>query len=90
MKNSNQKLWFKAKHYGWGWYPATWEGVLVTVLYVLLVLGGELVFINDLRQNLPRVLSWLFVTYVFILTALLLAICYKKGEEPRWRWGNKK
>ena len=21
-----QKLWFKAKLYGWGWYPCSWEG----------------------------------------------------------------
>jgi predicted GH43/DUF377 family glycosyl hydrolase len=22
-------FWFRAKEYGWGWYPATWEGWLV-------------------------------------------------------------
>lgn len=29
---SKNKLWFKAKNYGWGWYPVTWEGWTVTII----------------------------------------------------------
>jgi hypothetical protein len=26
--------------------------------------------------------------HVFLLTAAFIAICWLKGEPPRWRWGN--
>ena len=32
------QLWFKAKKYGYGWYPATWQGWLVILVY-LTILG---------------------------------------------------
>jgi hypothetical protein len=28
-----------------------------------------------------------FLIYVGVLTVLLVAICWLKGEPPRWRWG---
>ena len=28
-----------------------------------------------------------FVGYVAVLSASLVAICWLKGEPPRWRWG---
>ena len=42
---------------------------------------------------------WLFIfppstevgpllVYLALLTAALIAICWLKGEPPRWRWGN--
>jgi hypothetical protein len=32
------------------------------------------------------VLTWFFVRIILIV-AVLIAICYKKGESPRWMWG---
>lgn len=29
-------FWFRAKEYGWGWYPATWEGWLVLLVFIAL------------------------------------------------------
>ncbi len=29
----SDKLWFKAKKFGWGWTPCSWEGWTVTGLY---------------------------------------------------------
>jgi len=26
--------------------------------------------------------------FVFLMVGLLAGICYKKGEPPRWRWGD--
>ena len=34
-----KQLWFKAKTYGYGWYPVTWQGWLVILIYVLGVAG---------------------------------------------------
>jgi len=30
-----------------------------------------------------------FVVCTLVMSLLLLAICYKKGEPPRWRWGER-
>lgn len=82
-----KKLWFRAKTYGWGWTPATWQGWAVTGIFVLYILCvGAL--IGDAIDSRAGLTSYLFLT--FLATVLLLAVCYKFGEEPRWRWGNKK
>ena len=80
-----KKLWFKAKTYGYGWYPSSWEGWSVTLVYVLILLG--LFRVVDLRSHsgIDTVMS-MFVPFVF-LTLLLIVICYKTGEKARWSWG---
>jgi len=77
------RYWFPAKTYGWGWGPpCTWEGWLVLSAYCLLLLPA--VFFSIRSKNLPAV----FVS-VAILNASLIAICFWKGEPPRWRWGGR-
>jgi hypothetical protein len=29
----------------------------------------------------------LFFAFVVGMVALIIAVCYAKGEPPRWRWG---
>lgn len=72
-----KKLWFKAKHYGWGWYPCSWEGGLVLLIFVLLVIFA-LEFLNSV------VFKSLIIAVTFII---LMVVCWKTGERPRWRWG---
>jgi len=31
--------------------------------------------------------SVLFLSLLLLITASLLAVCYKYGERPQWRWG---
>lgn len=73
------KLWFKAKHYGWGWYPCSCEGWLVLLLWV--VLFTLTITILDDHEWLKNLIL------IFVFTAILFWVCYKKGEKPRWRWG---
>jgi hypothetical protein len=76
-----RKYWFPAKRYGWGWGPpSSWQGWVVLVSYFALVLGG-IPFIQ------ARDASELYILYVLLLTGVLIAICWLKGEPPRWRWG---
>jgi len=78
------KYWFPAKRYGWGWGPPTaWQGWLVLIAFFALVLLGASVI-------LPNGGSALFLLYTGALVALLVVICWVKGERPRWRWGDKK
>ena len=79
------KLWFKAKRYGSGWYPATWEGWLVTLLYVVLMVTVAAA-VDETAQPRNATVAVVVMTWI-VLTAALLVICYATGEKPRWRWG---
>lgn len=81
----NKKLWFKAKRYGWGWYPATWQGWLVIVLFIVVMTLNSM-RINRNAENLTEVPLNFFIETVALI-AILLFICYKTGEKPKWRWG---
>jgi hypothetical protein len=75
------KYWFPAKRYGWGWgFPTTWQGWLVSAAFLGLVVAGAFLFP-------PRTSLAEYLTYVVILSAALIGICWLKGEPPRWRWG---
>jgi hypothetical protein len=84
---SPARHWFKAKTYGYGWYPATWQGWLVTVGYVVLLLPGGYFFFDSTVTAGDGRRSLGFILYALVLTIGLIAICAKTGEKPRWRWG---
>jgi uncharacterized membrane protein YhaH (DUF805 family) len=78
------KYWFPAKRYGWGWGPPTaWQGWLVLIAFFALVLIGVIVILPNEGQ-VP------FLLYTAGLVAVLLVICWLKGERPGWRWGGSK
>ncbi len=83
MENET-RYWFPAKKRGFGWgRPRTWQGWAVFAAYGLLLgLGAVL-----LRRN-PAV-SGLFLVYVLAVSVALVAVCWVKGEPPRWRWEKK-
>lgn len=78
MKN---KIWFVRKTYGYGWTPSTWEGWLVIFLWLILLIPLTVMIEYNWTLNLLGIL---------FITALLIYICYKKGEKPRWQWGARK
>jgi hypothetical protein len=80
-----KKLWFKAKTYGYGWYPATWQGWGVMVLYVLGAIVAASDILTGMDGGLPAVKR--FVLIFLALTLFLLYIAYTHGEKPRWQWG---
>ncbi|MCX6703683.1 MAG: hypothetical protein NTV02_03275 [Candidatus Zambryskibacteria bacterium] len=81
------KLWFKAKMYGWGWYPISKEGWGVLALYVTAVwinVRNADIYSNSLSDTLIN------IVFPFVVnTIYLLIICYCRGEKPKWRWGEK-
>lgn len=87
-ENTNKKLWFKAKAYGWGWEPASKEGWLVLVVYIVLMVGMFFYFDQIASSEIDTLIN--FAIAYIPLTFLLFFICVKKGEKPRWRWGRKK
>lgn len=82
-----KKLWFKRKVYGWGWYPASWEGWAVTGIYVLLMLF----FAFTVDESSPvNEIAFTFLLPVTLLTIAFIRLCYRTGEKPRWQWGKSK
>jgi hypothetical protein len=85
-----QKLWFKRKLYGWGWTPVTWQGWLIVLGYIILVVAIILMREKDISGNPDSGSNFLvFGLPIFVLTTMLMYICYKKGEKPRWQWGKR-
>jgi hypothetical protein len=75
------KYWFPAKRYGWGWgIPNAWQGWLVLVVFVALLVVGSVVLPPGRQVGL-------YLAYVAMLCGLLIGVCWLKGEPPRWRWG---
>jgi hypothetical protein len=75
---AKEKYWFRAKCYGYGWYPVTWQAWLITLAWVLIFVLAILKMDHEWLKNLA---------FIFIITGILIYICYKKGEKARWRWG---
>jgi hypothetical protein len=74
--------WFPAKRYGWGWgLPFTRQGWVVLVAFIGLLGVGFVIFPPDSELGV-------FLAYVALLGALLIAILLVKDEPPRWRWGS--
>jgi|SRR3989338_10071014 len=85
IKDNPDKYWFKAKLYGWGWTPARWQGWVVLATYIAVIIVPSIVFADRIEGG-GEFVRW-FPPLIFIATAILIGICYKKGEKPRWQWG---
>ncbi|WP_319408310.1 hypothetical protein [uncultured Desulfosarcina sp.] len=84
MNKNNEGIWFPAMKYGIGWgLPVTWQGWIVFLIYIVLVTIGILFLKHSPWLIIP------VVVYVFLLTGILLFICFKKGEKIELRWGKK-
>ena len=78
---TQHRYWFPAKRYGWGWgVPSTWQGWVVLAIYAALLTFGIFRF-------RPEPDFGPFIGYVAVCSALLVVICWLKGEPPKWRWG---
>ncbi len=74
LRDNPQKLWFKRKLYGWGWTPAAWQGWLVIVVYVALLVAFSLTIDEN---SPPREVMFTFILPVMLLTIALIRICYR-------------
>jgi hypothetical protein len=86
--NTSKKLWFKAKRYGWGWTPTSWEGWVIMLVYIIYLV--HVFRVIDAVQHSGSDTLINFAPRFILATLILLAICYTNGEKPRWHWGEKK
>jgi hypothetical protein len=80
MEN-NKKIWFRRKLYGWGWTPVSWEGNLFLLIWIIIFVSliSRINYYN--YQN---------IVIILVMIGVLIFICYKRGEKPRWQWGERK
>jgi hypothetical protein len=84
LKDNPKRYWFKAKLYGWGWTPATWEGWLAIAIYILLMMF----FALSIDEKSPtREVVFTFILPAALLTIAFIRLTYRKGEKPHWQWG---
>lgn len=76
----NNKIWFRRKLYGWGWYPVTWQGWLVILIWAVVFTSLMIKMDHEGIKN---------ILFILISTGILIYVCYKKGEKPKWQWGKR-
>lgn len=85
LKDNPEGYWFKRKLYGWGWTPVTREGWLVTLSIIGFVVLNAIRFERGGYPEEDVLLQVVLPTALAIV--LLLIICLKTGEPPKWMWG---
>lgn len=81
--SEQKQYWFPTRSYGWGWgLPNTWQGWVVYAVFVALVASAAIRFPPSSDHDA-------FTVAFMVLIALLVVVCWIKGEPPRWRWGGK-
>ena len=85
VKDNPNKYWFKAKLYGWGWTPARWQGWVVTGAFVAFLIWSGFELDRQAEPSASQ-LNWFF-TKIVLAIIVIIVICYKTGEKPKWHWG---
>jgi hypothetical protein len=71
--NNPTRGWFGPKRFGWGFGPRTWEGWLVSLVYIAMLAGLRYVVS-------PRTDHTLFIVILVLLTAAYAGIFFWKFE----------
>jgi len=78
MGDERRVYWFPAKRHGWGWGPpANWQGWTFLLGWCAIVI--------PLSPLLVERSFSAFALFLAGMIALLILVCYLKGEPPRWR-----
>jgi len=85
LKDNPNGYWFKRKLYGWGWVPVSREGWLVTLVFIIFILWTG-INLGEAGEPGRSDLIIFFVKFILAI-ALLMIVCYRKGEKPKWQWG---
>lgn len=77
-----QTYWFRAKPHGGGWdLPLTWQGWAVYAIALVLHVAVFVVW-----PPFSRPVAFMAGTWAIV--ALLITICWVKGEPSKWRPGS--
>lgn len=85
LKDNPEGYWFKRKLYGLGWTPVKWQGWVVVLVSVVFIVWSSLDLVKVAEPS-DDVVKW-FLIKVVLSVVVMIGICLKKGEKPRWQWG---
>ena len=60
---------------------------MIAAFVAVLVLSSMSLSLNAMDQPPTDAMVMWFVIKIAVAAALLILICYKKGERPKWQWG---
>lgn len=86
----SNKYWFRPKKYGYGFTPISWEGWLMTLIFVVALL--LFAYVNNLFSSeisSGEVFKFLLNIIIISLVFSLVSKNKTKGK-LKWRWGKKK
>lgn len=87
-----KKHWFVPKNYGWGLMPVSWEGGIVTLFFVVLLLAyaeyGYGLFTANVEMAVADYVRYVFDVAVSVFIFMFAAKGRTKGE-VRCYWGNR-
>jgi hypothetical protein len=75
--------WFKTFRRGYGWYPASWQGWAVIIIYVLNVYFGVSLAGKIAPDKLQTLV--LYLPVLFLTTIMMFVIVVKTGEKAKWK-----
>jgi hypothetical protein len=81
-----RRAWFRHQPYNRGLYPATIEGWLVVVLWLLILVGSTMVLLAAMLYAVQPYTTILFVLWGAVVaadTAMLAYVRHIKGPHPR-------
>ena len=88
IMKQRDSYWFKRKLYGWGWTPVTLQGWLLIVIFIGYMIWNSFALDANPEPTAGQI-TWFFVKTI-LSVVVLIVICYKKGEKPKWSWGPEK
>ena len=77
-----ETYWFKAHKSGYGWAPGAWQGWVVIVVYLGLLIHSFVQVDNTSHSVSDNLIA--FLPRFLIFTAILTVITYLKGESITW------
>jgi hypothetical protein len=90
MSHSEQQYWFKAKKFGWGWRPATWQAWCLVAFYVAIVISSAVVLLGGAKSDANKFVGIVAFALIFLsATCLLIGVSLLKGEAPKVGKGDK-
>ncbi len=89
-RSEQPKYWFKARRYGWGWTPDTWQAWAVLAAYTAVLVGSAVLLLPDRKDEAVNFVGLVAFVLIFLSTTLLLiGIGLRFGEKPSWNFGGK-
>ena len=88
MQEQPRRYWFRARRYGFGWTPCTWQGWATVGVWALLF-TGLVTGASAAASASDDVVLGLLIVLSVAATLALVWISWRMGEPARWRWGGR-